>query len=195
MTFVDAVNFLIRNVVRQALDMPANSVRPANQSYPVGKADEEFATVLLKSSEDSGWPDVVLSDNEDGTVEYALDNIVTFTASIQFFKSAETTDAAGIPKYSSKAFDRAIRLCTRLQLPTIDELLYNYGLGFVSHTNPQNLTAEMDTMWESRGAVDITFGVANRETATAAIYEVSNINLWFEPPGGPTDYATFEVKS
>lgn len=50
-TYEDAVGFLVRYLVRNAMGMPANSVRPAKQAHPVGTPAAEFATVNIISDE------------------------------------------------------------------------------------------------------------------------------------------------
>jgi len=51
--YLDAVGYLVRSLVRQACGMAANSVRPANQAYPTGDENDEFATVLITNDEGS----------------------------------------------------------------------------------------------------------------------------------------------
>lgn len=51
--YLDAVGFLVRYLVRSACGMAANSVRPANQAYPTGDENDEFATVLITNDEGS----------------------------------------------------------------------------------------------------------------------------------------------
>jgi len=48
-SFIDAVGYLVRYLVRSACGMAANSVRPANQAYPKGDEAAEFATVLIEN--------------------------------------------------------------------------------------------------------------------------------------------------
>jgi len=50
-SYTDAIGYLTRYLVRTATGMAANSVRPARQSYPSGKQDEEYATVLIIDDE------------------------------------------------------------------------------------------------------------------------------------------------
>ena len=50
-TFTDALGFLVRYLVQQAYSLPDNSVRPANQKVPTGAEGDEFATVLVTSSD------------------------------------------------------------------------------------------------------------------------------------------------
>ena len=51
-SYSDAVGLLVRYLIRNAYGMADGSVRPANQGYPVGAPDAEFATVLI--SDDDG---------------------------------------------------------------------------------------------------------------------------------------------
>lgn len=51
-SYTDAVGLLVRYLIRNVYGMAEGSVRPANQGYPVGAPDVEFATVLI--TEDDG---------------------------------------------------------------------------------------------------------------------------------------------
>ncbi len=201
-SYIDAVAWLIRDVVRQALVMPANSVRPANQANPVGPADEEFATVLIQSAEASPDPAVreIAVADQPTLMDFTLDDVQTLQCSVQFFKSRGASgnsgmDTAGLPKYSSVAFDRAARLPQRLLLPDSVERLFRYGMGFIDASTPKNLTAIVDALYESRGQIDLTFAVVNRETLRISIYDHVPIDLRVAWPGGQTDTRTLEVTS
>ena len=50
-TYGDAVGFLVRYLVRNAMGMATNSVRPSNQPSPTGGQDAEFATVHIISDD------------------------------------------------------------------------------------------------------------------------------------------------
>jgi hypothetical protein len=196
-SYTDAVAWLLRDVVRLALGMAANTVRPANQANPVGPADEEFATLLITSVQAS--PDPVVREiavtAQPTLMDFTLDDVQTLQCSVQFFKSrgANSTngmDTAGLPKYSSVAFDRAVRLPQRLLLPDSIERLFRYGIGFIDASAPKNLTAIVDALYESRGQIDLTFAVVNRETLRISIYDHVPIELRVAWPGGETDTRT-----
>ena len=46
---IKATNKKVREIVRTLLNMPENSVRPANQNAPTGTLDTQFATVLISA--------------------------------------------------------------------------------------------------------------------------------------------------
>ena len=188
MNFTDAVGFLVRDTIRQAFGLPDNYVRPANQNAPAGNISQSFATVLLSSVSSSGWPNLTVTPDGHGALTYALEAMKEFMASVQFFKAANEVDAEGIATQSDGGFDLALRLPDVLQLPATRYLLNQRGLGFVRvEGEPHNLTALVDTLWESRGHVDLRFNVVNREAATVAILQAVNIELFTAQPGGYTD--------
>jgi uncharacterized protein DUF3383 len=73
---------------------------------------------------------------------------------------------AGIARYSNAAFDRASGIAQRLRRSSSVALMASLGLAFVGASTPRNLAALVDgDTWESRGQVDLTFYVVNRETS------------------------------
>ena len=100
---------------------------------------------------------------------------------------------AGIARYSNAAFDRAARLEHRLRLSSSLALMNALGLAFVNASPPRNLTAlEGGGTWESRGQVDLTFHVVNREAEAIETVLTVPLTTQFQPPGAesPADITT-----
>jgi hypothetical protein len=194
-SFTDAVGYLVRSLVRQAMGMDVGSVRAANQAAPTGTQTDEFATVLIHTAQPVGWPDPVLANAEPGDpgdVSYADDQLMDFSASVQFFRTA-AGDGAGIAASDMSAFDKAARLSRRLLLPPYLQLAQTYGLGFAGASAATNVAAVVDSTYESRGQVDIDFYVVDREQIFLAAYDVARIELMVAQASGHTDTRTLEV--
>jgi hypothetical protein len=152
------VNQKVRELIRVALDMPANSVRPANQNAPTGTMDMQFATVLITVINPTGWDDSRV-ENEASPSANVQESAVGqrhFIASIQFFRG--------------DAFTKACRLRTLLSLTNSIDKLQAAGLGFVRASAAKNLTTVVDTYWEERGQVDLEFYLVAKETVSTPTY-------------------------
>lgn len=196
---IDDLSIRVRRLVRTVMEMPANSVRPAEQLAPAGGQTTEIATVKIIACDDAGWPAYSLEENADPTlVTEHLDVPKVFVASIQFFRrpavNADATGgktAVGIAKYSNAAFDRAARLAQRLQLSAGLELMTSLGLGLLEVGHPRNLSAIADATWESRGGVDVTFSAIARESADVNAILSAELDVTVQPD--PTTTSTIEV--
>jgi hypothetical protein len=101
---------------------------------------------------------------------------------------------AGIARYSNAAFDRASRIAQRLRMPSSVALMNALGLSFVSPSRPRNLAALVDgDVWESRGQVDLTFTVVNRESETVQTILTVPLTTHSQAPGGAIHTDTAEV--
>lgn len=200
MAFIDAVAYLVRSAISQALGWDGRNVRPANQEHPRGTASDEFATVLLNNAVSRGQIEYEDEQIVDGDVVDAThiarhsDSIVTYTASVQFFKSKTNVDAAGVPHVTNRAYDFAVRLPQLMQHPEVRLTLMKYGLALQSTGNAQNLNALVNgTMWESRGAIELRFATVNRETFVLATYNVLRLGLLTASPSGQINTTPIEV--
>jgi len=189
-SFTDALGFLVRYLVQQAHNLPANSVRPANQKVPTGAEGNEFATVLLKTidSDFGSYSMDYVPDPATGSTNVieTLDNIYRFTCSIQFFRhAAPVNDAMGISPFGMGAFDKAARLGVVLSSSPMMALMGQMGLGLEGLSPPQNLAFLMDgSRWEDRGSVDATFTVENRESISIATIGSLEVDLKFQRQDG-----------
>ena len=198
-TYADAVAWLTRYLIKSAYNMADGSVRPANQTYPTGAQDAEFATVAIISDE-ADLAASVRSTANDTTVgstkvEERIDTYHEFTASVQFFKhSAPVADAAGLSPVGLGAFDKASRLQIILAMSRNMETMERIGFGFLGASPARNLSSLIDgATWEDRGSVDLYFCCYARETdllETIATVEVDIKAAW---PSGRIDTRTIEV--
>ena len=157
----------IRQVIRVAMGMDANSVRPAGQLSGAGTQIQHMATVEIIAAPDLGWP-AITYENVDGTpdspVNENVDQLKELTASVNFYRGGNA-DAAGIATYTTHAMDDASRVEQRLRMSGNADLIRSLGLSFVKASKPRNLTALENSIWKSRGQIDLTFYVVNRETS------------------------------
>lgn len=155
---VDDINKLIRTFIRETLAMPADSVRPANQTAPTGKQSEQFATVLVTVIDDTGQDDRKLANDAAPalTVTETLVGQRKLTASVQFFRG--------------DAYTKACKLSSRMSLSSSVDKLNAIGLGFVRASPPRNLTAIVDAAWEARAQIDLEFYLVAKETQSIATY-------------------------
>lgn len=169
----------IRQVVRTAMGMPADSVRPADQLAGAGTQIQHMATVQILSAPDLGWP-AITGENVDDTpgsaVNQNVDQVKQIVASVQFFRGGNA-DAAGIAAYTTRAVDDAARLPQLLYLAPNAELLGDLGLAFVDAKPARDLTTLKGDTWESRGQVELTFYVVNRESAQVGSIGSGSISM------------------
>ncbi len=162
----DEITIAVCNLVRGAMGMPAKSVRPADQMLPAGGQVTELATVKIISADDLGEPAITNTVSADPTkVGELVETPRVIVASVQFFRSA-AKDGVGLAKWSTSAFDRASRLPLLLGLSQNVATMRAMGLGFLKASQARNLSALADSVWESRGSVDLTFNVIASETGS-----------------------------
>lgn len=155
---VNLVGQKLRELIRVALDMPADSVRPANQNAPTGTMDQQFATVLITYIEPTGWDDMRLV-NEAGPSTNVTESAVGqrhIVASVQFFRG--------------DALTKATRLKSLLAMSAQIDKMQSMGIGFVKAGQVKNLTAVIDTYWESRAQIDLEFYLIMKEDDSLASY-------------------------
>lgn len=175
----------VREAIRVALALPANSVIPANQASPTRGATYEFVKVQLMSVTDDGTPSLIVEDiGPDTTVEHS-DVLKVVIASVNFYKGT-TEDAAGISSDQMTAFDKAARIEQILRGSRMARALALLNLGFVGASPARDLTALVANAWESRGQVDLTFTVGHRVTEAAPTIGSMTIEMSASLNGGST---------
>lgn len=179
---IDDIATAIRYLIRRAMGMPDNSVRPSGQSAPAGSQVAEMAIVEITDAEDVGFAADGVEPDGSGGFLATSEVPERITASVNFFKSP-TRDAAGLATYSNAAYDRARRLNQVLQLPANVQLTAILGLGYLGAGKPHNLRALADQTWESRGHVDLYFNVINRETSPVATIASLEFTVSQQPSG------------
>jgi hypothetical protein len=197
----DALNRALRELVRLIMGMPAGSVRPAHQNSPRGLAGENYATVLVADVVPSAQPESLIVQ-VDGVDTEAVVIPQEAMVSVQFYKvKADATaagqralDGAGIPQWSTFAFDQAMRLGARLGLTSSWEMRRGMTLGLSRVGTARNLATVNDAVWESRGQIDLWFNVMALETETTTTFgEIGEINIKVESPDGTVHTKTIEV--
>lgn len=176
MSNVPDINKLIRQLVRETLGMPPDSVRPANQSAPTGKQTESFATVLVTLIEPTGEDERRLANEPAPSLN--VSETVTgprrLLASIQFFRA--------------DAYTRASRLKALMAMSSVTARLQAMGLGFVRASAARNLTAVVDASWEERAQIDLEFYLVAREVQSIPTYGTFPIDVATE-----SSFTSFEV--
>ena len=157
----------IRELVRASLGMPANSVKPENQLSGDGTQVQQIATVKIIRTTDLGWP-AITTENVDGTgaspVNENVDQLKQIVASVNFYRGGNA-DAAGIAAWTLRAVDDAARIGQRLRMDASMTLAQSLGLVFIGAGEARDLTMLENRLWKSRGQVDLTFNVVNRESS------------------------------
>lgn len=180
MADIDTISKNIRTLVRELLDLPANSVRPANQNAPTGKEGQDFATVLVTYIAPTGQDDLRRENVPASTdVSETVEGQRELLASVNFYRDGAFTKASRLPALLSTS--RAIE---RMQV---------LGLGLVGTSQPRNLTAVVNTKWEERGQIDLTFHVIDSETESTATYGTFPVEVSTADANGNTTTQTFEV--
>jgi hypothetical protein len=193
-------------IVRVAADMAANTVRPANQTLPIGDLGYDFATVHVYSQGDAATPEKVgaVADAAEDAVEmdYYLDTYQTFTASVNFWRARRAptsadegafVDAVGAMEQSQWALYQAQRLSSRFWFPSVRILLHQNGIAFLGQKSAaRDLTAVNDTFFESRGQVDLDFGIVARETTKVQFLAALRAQLIVAEPGGDVHTTAIE---
>jgi hypothetical protein len=183
---IDVVANVIRYAVRTVLQMPQNSVRPANQNVPAGPQGQQFATVLVTDVSQVGYdqekivnmPDVGDPPVDPETVKWTLTGPRIVEASLQFFRG--------------DAYSKACRAVSLLQSSFMTETLQALGLGFKSAGKVLNLTALVDDTWESRAQVNIQFCVIAQEQTILNTFGTFPIALESDD-SSPANTTDFEV--
>ena len=167
----DRIGKALRDVIEAAMGMAPRTVVPADQSAPAGRVDQGFATYKIIDTKDAAWAEAENATQADGSELEAVSVPQYLTVSVNFYRGRNPkTDAAGMPIYSTGAFDQASRLPRRLQLTAFAEALRAAGLGFIGASPPRNLAGLADGHWESRGQVDLYISAVALETAPVTVF-------------------------
>ena len=145
-----------RTILRELLALPANSVRKANQSNPVGK--DPFVTVLFGLISDTGVDDrkYIETDPPTDDIIEVIDGQRLLNISVQFFME----DAKW----------KASRLKTLLQSEGAAAKLQDIGIGLVRIGEVQDLSTVVDTSWEERAQLTIEAHAIVKELVTTPTY-------------------------
>lgn len=155
---VDDINKLIRQFIRVTLNMPADTVRPANKTAPTGKQTDQFATVLITLIEPTGQDERKVSNEVSPSTNVAetITGQRHLIASVQFFRG--------------DAYTKACRLEALMSMSSSIDRLQAIGLGFIRASPAKNLTAVVDAGWEERGQIDLEFYLVAKEVQSIPTY-------------------------
>ena len=147
--------------------MPVDSVGPEGQTFAgAGTETLHMATVNVIDAPDVGWPAYTFK-NADGTptsqVTENVDQLKEITASVNFYRGGNP-DNAGLAQWTLRAMDDASRVAQLLKLTSNAQLLLSLGLTLKAASKPRDLAALVGSRWKSRGQIDLTFYVVNRES-------------------------------
>jgi hypothetical protein len=157
----------IRQIIRVAMGMDADSVRPANQLAGAGTQVQHLATVEIIRTTDLGWPAITTENVDDTDASPVIENVDQLkqvVASVNFYRGGNA-DAAGIAGWTLRAVDDAARVGQRMAMSATFDLIRGLGLAFIDASDARDLTALENGLWKSRGQVDLTFNVVNRESS------------------------------
>lgn len=185
------INKNIRTLVRELLGMAANSVRPANQNGETGTSTDEFATVLVTLINPTGQDDLV-RENVELTGDEELDGGLTLS-DVRETIIGQRMVMASVNFYRPGAFTKASRLPALLSTSRAIERMQVLGLGLVGTSQPRNLTALVNTRWEERGQIDLTFYAIDSETETVHTYGTFPVEVSTADSSGTTETQAFEV--
>lgn len=139
------VNKAWRAFIRTNLQMPADSVKPANHVGRTSPQSQPFATLLLSDISPTGKDDC-LSLAIQGSADFLSEVIIgqrLIRASVQFFGDAAVTQCH--------------RLSTFLGSERAAGQLRQMGFGLVNRSAVRDLSATVDATWENRASLDVTF--------------------------------------
>lgn len=176
---MEEVNKRVRKLVREILAMPENSVRPANRNAPAsGPKSDQFATVLITPMGGEGWDDQRFEDlpGPAKLVRETVQGLRRFSASVQFFRG--------------DAYTKAERLSILLQASGSVSKMQAVGLGLVRVSSARDLTAVVDTFYESRGQIDIEFYLVADEKIDILTYGEFPISV--STPNSTTNFEVIE---
>lgn len=160
----DAINVSVRGVLSSLLALNPNTVRKANQNGPTGNVNEPFSTVLITELTPDGQDEVSYKD--DGVL-HTLTETISGTriviASVQFFRAGALTYAA--------------RLGGLLKGGNGLALLTAAGLGLKRVGRLNNLSQEVDTLWEERAQLELELYVSSVEQAPVSTFAGVSVTI------------------
>jgi hypothetical protein len=143
------VNDVLREVIREQLNLPANSVRPANQNAPTN--DSPYITVLVTALNSTGWDDNKLKPGSVNQVIETVQGTSLCRVSIQAFKS--------------NAVFLLSLLKAKLQHSSAVEKLRLHNITVSRFLAVTDLSAINGTFWEERSRLEIEVYVVVKSEA------------------------------
>ena len=152
----EELNRYVREVARLATVLRGEEVRPANQDAPV--KGERFATVFIANVIEPEQP----SDHNVRPIEGSNDvqeyvrNHAEILVSVQFFRA--------------DALCFAERLRGRIVMSSVLLKMQEFGLGYIKSGDVRDLSAAIDTHYEARAQVDLSFYYVSNEEDTVPTF-------------------------
>jgi hypothetical protein len=144
------INARLRQVIRETLAMPDNTVRPAHQNAPIYKG-EEYITVQLLSEVAEGTDNTEWVDGNDRL--FADERIW-----------GQRLMSANIQYYNGDAMAQLRKLASRLQSHMATQSLEFAGMGFV-RASVTDLTGLLpDEIWQTRAVLRFDFYATVEDT-------------------------------
>lgn len=134
----------------------------ANQTDAPFPQEDSVITILPMSETPMGRPNIFRANRTDGMLTENISGHEAFSVSIQFFNRRH---------HDAISFARRFNTLVRGSNASIH--LAQYGLGFISISNPRDLSAIAQGQWESRSSVDLRLsGVTNENDKVFAVESV-----------------------
>ncbi len=161
----------LRELIRTALGMPANSVRPANQAAPTLSQSDAFATVQVTALQPTGWDSSSLKNEASSShnVKETLQGMRLISVSVQFFRG--------------DAYAKALRLGVRLQMQRQIAKMQAVGLGLVRMGSATDMTAVIDSDWEARAHIGMEFHIIAQESDSLPTFAIFPLAVLGEESG------------
>ena len=165
MTDLDT-NAKLRTIIQTLLEMPDNSVRPANQNAPIYKG-EVYMTVQIISEVGQGTDDPGWQDN--GEDLYAIQTM-----------SGVRITSANIQHYNGDAIGQLRLLADRLQSYMGTQYLEDAGFGYIVVASITDLTGLLpDAEWQTRATMRFDFYTEhNDQVVTPLIVQLPPVTTY-----------------
>lgn len=169
-----ATNASLRSIFRDALSMPANSIRPANQSAPTGDITEPYGTVLVTEVDTQGVDQQTYADQ--GVVGELLETI-----------SGTRKVMVSFQLFRVNAYNDCVRLGTLLRRASCLRALNNAGICLMRVGKATNITQVIDTLDEERAQIELEFSISSVEQSVVATLASVDINVTVDNKSNSTE--------
>lgn len=150
------------------------AIRAKQHSNAPRPDDMEFATVNVFSLNRSGYPDISISQ-AGATLTETVSNLYLYTASINFYRRAESSPADYI---------REVEMY--LHTSEANEFLLDRGIGVGGVSPGRDLSAITRGKWEERMQVDIVFSMSEKYISTMPQMDSAAVSGTIEVDGSTT---------
>ncbi len=160
----DPVNLAVRRLIRQALDLPAGFMQPANQTgSPAGGQSAPFATVLITTATPLGYDQVREQNDTNLNLLQSQSGMYHIVGSVQFFREGATSFAR--------------RLKGTLETGDSAAFMQSQNIGLIGLGPVLNLSALVDTFYEERAQLNIEIYAVIEFTQSVPTYGTFPISV------------------